>query len=100
MSSKAVVAFREAGEDAVELRNNFVWIALADAFVPEFETEEDQKWYFAQTDDSPFYLGMDNLYRSCKRSGATFEYRVIDGSGNAAEDRLRELSKLKSYLTY
>ena len=29
-----------------------------------------------------------------------FDDRVIDGSGNAAEDRLRELSKLKSYLTY
>ena len=100
MSSKAVVALGEAGEDAVALRNDFVWIVLADASVPEFETERGQRWYFAQTDDSPFYQGMDNLYRSCKRSGAAFEYRVIDGSGNAAEDRLRELSKLKSYMTY
>lgn len=100
ISSRAVVAFGETGEDAVALRNDFVWIVLADASVPEFVTEKGQRWYFAQTDDSPFYPEMDNLYRSCKQSGATFEYRVIDGSGNATEDRLRELSKLRHYMTY
>ena len=98
--SKAAVAFGDAGTDAVALRDEFVWTLLVDASVPEFETTAGQRWYFAQTDDSDFYAGMAALYRSCKKTGAMFEYRVIDGSGNAAEDRLRALSKLRPYLSY
>lgn len=61
---------------------------------------QGEKYYFGQTDDSPYYEGMDNLYRSCKRNGASFEYRVINGSGNEIEDRLRVLFQLRTYMNY
>lgn len=100
LTAKAAVAFGEAGVAATALREEFSYVVLADAATDEFETESGQRFYFAQTDDSPYFRDMDNLYRSCKRSGAVFEYRVIDGGGNVSEDRLRELSMLRNYMTY
>lgn len=100
LTSKAAVAFGDAGSRVVALNKEFSYIVLSDAAVGSFEANAGQRFYFAQTDDSEYYNDMDNLYRSCKRSGAVFEYRVIDGSGNVAEDRLRELFLLRNYMTY
>lgn len=100
LTGKVAVAFGDAGESAVSLRTMFSYMMFADASTGLFETEAGEKFYFAQTDDSAYYHDMDNLYRSCKRSGAVYEYRVIDASCNAEEDRLRELSLLRNYMTY
>ena len=38
------------------------------------------------------------LYRSCKRKGAEFEYRVINATGQS--DLLRCANQLKTYIPY
>ena len=63
-------------------------------------TEKGQKYLILNTDNGPFYLGSGALYKSCKRSGAAFEYRVIKGTGNFAEDALRCIETNKSLFTF
>ncbi len=100
LTASAAVAFGDAGSIVTMNRDKFDYLVLADAEISDFEAREGEKYYFGQTDDSPYYKGMDNLYRSCKRNGASFEYRVIDGSGNESEDRLRILFQLRTYMNY
>ena len=100
LTGSAAVVFGDAGEKVMPLRAEFSYMVLVEASTGAFETEPGQRFYFAQTDDSAYFKDMDNLYRSCKRSGAVYEYRVINGSGNASEDRLRELFLLRNYMTY
>ena len=99
-SASAAVAFGDAGLTVTDSRSRFGYLVLADAAISDFEAAEGEKYYFGQTDDSAYYAGMDNLYRSCKRNGASFEYRVINGSGNGSEDRLRILFQLRTYMIY
>lgn len=99
-SASAAVAFGDAGLTVTGSRGRFGYLVLADAAISDFEAAEGEKYYFGQTDDSAYYAGMDNLYRSCKRNGASFEYRVINGSGNGSEDRLRILFQLRTYMIY
>ncbi len=96
----AAVVLGPTGEEVAECRNKFAYMVIADASISDFEAREGEKYYFGQTDDSGNYKEIDNLYRSCKRNGAEFEYRVINGSGNKSEDRLRILFLLRTYMKY
>lgn len=100
-ASALAISVGEAGRLVFDRKDLFPAQYFVKAFIPdEFQTAEGEKYYFATTDDSPDYGDMAKLYRSCRSSGADFEYRVINGSGNAAEDLLRCLEKLKPYLEY
>jgi enterochelin esterase-like enzyme len=72
----------------------FVDTALGNDIV----ADPQKKYFFACTDESTCYADMGALYRSCKRNGAEFEYRVINATGQA--DILRCLNKLKSYIPF
>lgn len=100
LTSKSAVSFDAAGSPVSEARAYFNFEVFVDAQISDFEANPADKFYFACTDESGYYQDMDDLYRSCKRNGATFEYRVINASGNKSEDRLRELFLLRSYMTY
>ena len=100
IGSKAAFCFEGAGEEVSALHSGFDFMVFVNSPAVGFEAEAQQKYYFAQTDESPYYEAMDNLYRSCKRNSATFEYRVIDDSGDADADRLRCLGKLANYIPY
>ncbi len=100
LTASAAVAFGDAGRTVTDNRGKFGYLVLADAAISDFEAGVGEKYYFGQTDDSQYYTDMDNLYRSCKKNGASFEYRVINGSDNDSEDRLRILFLLRTYMIY
>ena len=100
IGSKAAFCFDEAGNKVSAIHSEFDFMVFVNSPAVGFEADAQQKYYFAQTDESPYYEAMDNLYRSCKRNSATFEYRVIDDSGDEDADRLRCLSKLANYIPY
>ena len=61
---------------------------------------EGQKVYFACSDEADGYVGMNSLYLACKASGAEFEYRVINSSGETLDDYVRSIKSLISYFSY
>ncbi len=63
-------------------------------------TEKGQKYVILNTDDGPNYKDTGALYASCKRSGASFDYRVIKGTGDFAKDALRCIETYKSLFTF
>jgi len=101
IEKKVAIALDGAGPSAMERKSTYASILFVNTPISEtITTKEGDIFYFAATDDSDSYKSMDNLYRSCKRTGASFEYRVINGTGNKATDRLNTLTKIKSYITY
>ena len=81
-------------KEAAFSRLVFVDTKLGDHIV----ANPDKKYFFTCTDESACYADMGALYRSCKRNGAEFQYRVINATGDA--DVLRCANKLKSYILY
>lgn len=61
---------------------------------------KDQCIYFAGTDLSGNYHGMNNLYNLCKKREAQFEYRVVKGSQDPLWDTLSSLETIYSQLIY
>ena len=100
INKKVAVVLRGNADSVMDRKAEYASILLVNASCSVSSTKEGERFYFAATDDAGCYKSMDDLYRSCKRSGATFEYRVINGSGNIADDMLRALSRIKSYITY
>ncbi len=94
------VAFGDAAQDVLQRKEDFKSIVMANPLLSDPVVESGDNIFFSTTDDGSGYLAADELYLACKRSGANFEYRVIQDSGNAREDRLRQLSLLNSYMTY
>lgn len=98
---KIAVAFGKAGADVMDAKADFTIISFISADLGgRLSTAEGERYYFSCTDDDDSYASMGALYCSCKRSGASFEYRVVDASDNAASDRLRCIEKIKQYITY
>ena len=62
------------------------------------QAKPEKKYFFACTDESACYADMGALYRSCKRNGAEFEYRVINATDD--KDLLRCANKLKTYIPF
>ena len=65
-----------------------------------FNVSENQAIYFAGTDVDANYWDMDKLYCACKRNGAAFEYRIVDGTNSSAYNLNNSLQSIKSYISY
>ncbi len=61
---------------------------------------QGQRIYFACSDQAVNYAGMGSLYKACKEAKASFEYRVIQSSGDRTDDRVRSIQSLISYFLY
>ena len=61
---------------------------------------QDQKVYFATTDDAPNYSGMNALYKACKSQESSFEYRVLNSSGDLTEDWTISIKSIISNIIY
>lgn len=100
-TDRYAVAFGNAGnavQNSAGLFSEFIYV---DADIDtSIEADPGKTYLFACTDESGFHAGMGALYRSCKRSGAEFEYRVINSSEDPDADMLRCLGLLKSNITY
>lgn len=89
------------GTPALDLANCFERCFFIDSsFSKSPQVAKDQKVYFACSDKAPNYSGMNALYKACKASGATFEYRVIDSSDDVTDDRARSIKTLISLFLY
>lgn len=71
---------------------------------PQIDNSADvvkgQAVFFAGTDLSSNYQGMNALYNLCKKRGADFEYRIVRGSADPLTDILSSLKTIYSQLTY
>ena len=100
MTSRTAVALDGSGDAVIARKTDFKSVILANTGTSLTTTAPGEIYRFASADDAACYHEMSELYKSCKRSGASFEYRVFNGSGNPSEDRLRALYSLREYITY
>ncbi len=100
-NERYAVAFEGAGATVLDGQSSFSTMVFIDTDLGEnIAADATKKYYFACTDESACYADFGALYRSCKRNGTEFEYRVIDASGNSSPDILRCAQKLTAYITY
>lgn len=99
-----VVALGKAGREAYPLQARFSRLYFDNADLLDDESQlrahPAKFWYISQTDDGPYYKDMGGLYKACKKSGASFEYRVRDGLGDFETDTIKGILKLKSHIIY
>lgn len=91
------------GEDsAPALEMDFERWILIDAACssPQPAIAKGQKVYLACTEDAINYEGMGLLYKTCKFNEATFEYRVLQTSGDKTDNYVRSIKSLISFLIY
>lgn len=97
--AQIAVSFGGTGATVIGEQSSFKTMVFVDTDPgAEFTVDPEKKYLFACTDASSCYAGMGALYRACKRSGAEFEYRVIEATGT--DDILRLSNKLKTYISY
>lgn len=100
VSKLIAIAFDTAASEVLAHKEDFESILFVEPELYEVKVSTEDEFYFAGMDDSPHYYALSRLYMGCKSSGATFEYRVLQGSGDSDEDRLRLLKTISSYITY
>ena len=78
-----VIALGTAGRQAYALQGKFSRLYFDNADLTDNESQLNPHpakfWVIAQTDDGEYYKDMGWLYKACKKTGASFEYRVRDG---------------------
>lgn len=93
------VGLEGAGEAVLTNQDLFSTMIFIDTTLGNsIAAKADKKYFFACTDESACYADMGTLYRSCKRNGVEYEYRVINATGD--KDALRCANKLKTYIPY
>ena len=94
------LAIGTAGGALMGLRPSFEKTYYVDASTGEDPvTAKGEKYVILNTDNGIYYHDSGALYTSCKRSGATFQYRVTKGTSDRAADILRCLENNKSLFT-
>lgn len=89
------------GAPALSMASQFERTIFIDsAFSTAPTVAKDQKVYFATTDDSSNYAGMNALYNACKASEAQFEYRVLNSTGETVADWINSIKSIISTLIY
>lgn len=98
-NSRFAVSFNNSGETVLANEASFSTMIFIDtALGKDIKANPEKKYLFACTDNSDCYADMGALYRSCKRNGADFEYRVINATNDS--DILRCANKLKTYIPF
>ena len=98
-SARYAVGFEGAGATVMDNQTSFSTMVFIDTELgADITADPAKKYYFSCTDESACYADFGTLYRSCKRAGGEFEYRVINATGT--DDILRCAGKLSTYITY
>lgn len=98
-NARYAVGLEETGAAILKDESSFSTLVFLDTDLGDTIVADPQKkYFFSCTDESACYADMGALYRSCKRKGAEFEYRVINATGQS--DLLRCANQLKSYIPY
>lgn len=89
------------GAPALALAGEFERTLFVDSsFSQAPSVVKDQKVYFATTDDAPNYAGMNALYNASKAVEASFEYRVLNSTGDLTEDWTASIKSIISFFIY
>ena len=89
------------GSPALAMAANFERTIFIDSsFSVNPSLSKGQKVFFACSEDAANYAGMNALYNACKASEATFEYRVLQSSGDAVDNWTRSIKSIISTLIY
>lgn len=101
-SSKCIcVTVGTDGSPALSMATQFERAIFIDsAFSSAPVVKEGQKVFFASTDDAANYAGMNALYNACKAGKATFEYRVLNSTGDPVEDWTASIKSIISTFIY
>lgn len=101
LGTKQVLAFDQAGKSVFALQEKFSKAYLVDAALGENISADPTKSYvFVNTDNGRNYKDMAELYKSCKRADANFEYRIIKGYDNHRSNVLKSIETIKSHFIY
>lgn len=97
-----VMAVGEAGKKVFANRKLFNCLYFAEALLEDVPAQlsGDQKYCFCCTDESASYKDFGALYRTCKRSGAAFEYRVINSVSDSEKDIINCIHTLQNTFIY
>ena len=99
-----VVALGTAGKEAYAMQAKFSRLYFDNADLLDDETliyaHPAKFWLISQTDNGPYYKDMGGLYKACKKSNASFEYRVRDGVADERTDILNGIETIKEYIIY
>ena len=99
-----VIALGTAGKEAYAMQAKFSRLYFDNADLLDGETliyaHPAKFWLISQTDNGPYYKDMGGLYKACKKSNASFEYRVRDGVADKKTDILNGIETIKAYIIY
>ena len=99
-----VLALGTAGREAYALQGKFSRLYFENSDLTDDESQLNPHpakfWFISQTDDGPYYKDMGGLYKACKKTGATFEYRVRDGISDSRKEILLGIETIKPYIIY
>ena len=99
-----VLALGTAGREAYALQGKFSRLYFENSDLTADEKQLNPHpakfWFISQTDDGPYYKDMGGLYKACKKTGATFEYRVRDGISDSRKEILSGIETIKPYIIY
>ena len=94
-----VLAIGKAGSEAMQKQSLFSAFYFENAEINGNLVVSDEKSYFiGATDDGPAYKTANALYKACKTTGATFEYRCRNSLNDAKTDFLTGIEYIKSNL--
>ena len=89
------------GTPALSLAEHFERTLFIDSSFSEAPSvKKGQKIYYSATDDAPNYKGMNALYNASKAAEAEFEYRVLNSTGDRAEDWIISIQSLITHIIY
>ena len=97
-----VMAIGDAGIKVFANRqsfNNLYFVEAKLGTIPATLSEE-QTYCFCCTDDSASYRDFGTLYRTCKRGGIPFEYRVINSVNDSGQDIINCIFTLHNTFIY
>jgi len=97
-----VMAVGDAGAAVFANRDLFDNLYFAEATLGDVPASlsGNQKYCFCCTDDSASYKDFGALYRTCKRSGTVFEYRVINSLTDSGKNIINCIYTLQNTFTY
>ena len=99
-----VLALGTAGREAYAMQGHFSRLYFDNADILDDESllapHPAKFWFISQTDDGQYYKDMGGLYKACKKSNASFEYRVRDGIQDSKKNILNGIETIKPYIIY
>lgn len=99
-SARQALALGMAGEEVIKRQERFTALYFENANLSQTAVTIDVNkfYYIGQCDEGEHYAGANELYKACKKSGASFEYRCRNHLDDERVDLLTGIEYVKSSL--